>query len=176
MSGGSEARLGRKLAINALNAISGRVAAVLVWLWLTPVILRGLGTERFGLWALFFALTGQLGSLDLGLVQSTLRHVAGARERGDHETAGTFATLALLGYVALGLAWLAVVAVFMNSLLAWLHIPAEYLSSARFAMWVGSGVFVLMGFASVMMAVAQACDRFDVANFITLAPTAILAL
>jgi O-antigen/teichoic acid export membrane protein len=164
------------MAVNALHAISGRFAAVLVWLWLTPMILRGLGVERYGLWALFFALTGQLASLDFGLVQGTLRHVAAARERGDHEAAGSFATLALLGYVTLGIAWLAVLAVFMNPILSWLHIPAAHLASARFAMWVGPGVFVLTGFASVMMAVAQACGRFDIGNLITLAPTGVLAI
>lgn len=168
--------LGRKLAVNALHAVSGRLAAVLVWLWLTPVVLHGLGAERFGLWALFFALTGQLASLDFGLVQGTLRHVAAARERSDHVAAGSFATLALLGYVVLGLVWLAVLAGFMGPILDWLHIPAAHLASARFAMWVGAGVFVLSGFASVMMAVAQACGRFDIGNLITLAPTAVLAL
>ena len=164
------------MATNALHAISGRIAAVLVWLWLTPVILRGLGAERYGLWALFFALTGQLASLDLGLVQGTLRHVAAARERGDHDAAGSFATFAMLGYFALGLVWLAALAAFMNPILAWLHIPDVYLPGARFAMWMGSGVFVLTGCASVMMAVAQACGRFDIGNLITLAPTAVLAV
>ena len=169
-------RLGRRMAVNALHAISGRMAAVLLWLWLTPLILRGLGVDRYGLWALFFALTGQLASLDFGLVQGTLRHVAAARERGDHEVAGSFATLALLGYATLGLAWLAILSVFMNPILAWLHIPVAHLDSARFAMWMGPAVFVLTGFASVMMAVAQACGRFDIGNLITLAPTGVLAV
>lgn len=176
MTDDSVERLGRRMAVNALHAISGRLAAVLVWLWLTPVILRGLGPERYGLWALFFALTGQLSSLDFGLVQGTLRHVAAARERGDHETAGTFATLALLGYLTLGLAWLAVLAIFMMPILTWLHIPGAYLEGARFAMWMGPVVFVITGFATVMMAVAQACGRFDIGNLITLAPTAVLAV
>jgi O-antigen/teichoic acid export membrane protein len=170
------ARLGRRMAVNALHAVSGRLAAVVLWLWLTPVILSGLGPERYGLWALFFALTGQLVSLDFGLVQGTLRHVAAARERGDHQVAGSFATLALLGYLTLGLLWLAVLAAFMNPVLGWLHIPAPLLPTARFAMWMGSGVFVLTGFASVMVAVAQACGRFDIGNLITLAPTGVLAI
>jgi O-antigen/teichoic acid export membrane protein len=176
MSAPTGTRLGRRMAVNALHAISGRVAAVLVWLWLTPAILRGLGAEIYGLWALFFALTGQLASFDFGLVQGTLRHVAAARERGDHEAAGSFTTLALLGYLALGVAWLGILTVFMQPILAWLHIPDQYLASARWAMWMGPAVFVLCGFASVMMAVAQACGRFDLANLITLAPTGVLAV
>jgi O-antigen/teichoic acid export membrane protein len=124
MSDAPRARgLGRSLAVNTLHAATGRVAAVLVWLLFTPMILRGLGPQGFGVWALFFALTGQLAALDFGLVQGTLRHVAAARERGDHEEAGAFATLALLGYFVLGLLWVAVLALLAGPILAWLRIP-----------------------------------------------------
>jgi O-antigen/teichoic acid export membrane protein len=164
--------LARRLALNTLHAASGRVAAVLVWLVFTPMILRGLGPQGFGVWALFFALTGQLAALDFGLVQGTLRHVAAARERGDHEEAGAFATLALLGYVALGVVWLVVLAALGNPILDWLRIPPDQIDAARFALWVGAGVFVVAGFANVTMAVAQASGRFDLANLVTLVLTA----
>ena len=173
MSDAPRARgLGRRLAVNTLHAASGRVAAVLVWLFFTPMILRALGAEGFGVWALFFALTGQLAALDFGLVQGTLRHVAAARERGDREEAGAFGTLALVGYVALGALWIVVLWLMSGPILGWLRIPGEQIASARFALWCGAGVFVLAGFANVMMAIAQACGRFDVANYITLALTA----
>ena len=164
--------LARTLALNTLHAASGRVAAVVVWLFFTPMILRGLGAQGFGVWALFFALTGQLAALDFGLVQGTLRHVAAARERGDHEEAGAFATLALMGYVALGLVWLIVLATLAGPILDWLRIPAEQLDAARFALWLGAAVFVIAGFANVTMAIAQASGRFDIANGVTLVLTA----
>jgi O-antigen/teichoic acid export membrane protein len=164
--------LGRRLAANTFHAASGRVAAVLVWLFFTPMVLHHLGPEGFAIWALFFALTGQLSALDFGLVQGTLRHVSAARERGDHEEAGAFATLALLGYAALGLIWLVVLGACGDAGLSWLHIPAAQADSARFALWLGAAVFVVSGFANVTVAIAQAYGRFDVANGITLTLTA----
>jgi O-antigen/teichoic acid export membrane protein len=176
MTAAAPAGLAQRLVRNTLHAASGRVAAVLVWLLFTPMILRALGAEGFGVWALFFALTGQLAALDFGLVQGTLRNVAAARERGEHEEAGAFATLALMGYVALGILWAATLALLANPILSWLHIPAAQIHTAHFALWLGAGVFVLAGFANVVMAVAQACGRFDLANGVTLALTAQHAL
>src|SRR5438128_1263879 len=149
MTRSSSQGLGQRLARNTFHAASGRIAAVLMWLLFTPMVLHGLGAEGFAIWALFFALTGQLSALDFGLVQGTLRHVAAARERGDHEEAGAFATLALLGYVALGLVWVIVLWALGDGALAWLRIPAEQAGAARFALWLGAGVFVVAGFANV---------------------------
>ncbi len=177
MSGStSSPELGRRLVANTLHAASGRVVAVLVWLLFTPAILRALGAEGFALWALFFALTGHFAALDFGLVQGTLRHVAASRERGAHAEAGAFATLAVLGFVILGVLWLAVTLGFEGAVMAWLRVPAADDSGARFAMVAGAGVFVVAGFANVLMAVAQGYGRFDLANRVALVLTAQQAL
>lgn len=163
--------LGRRLVSNTLHAASGRVAAVLVWILLTPPILQVLGPEGFAVWALFFALTGYFAALDLGFVQGTLRHVAVARERGRHGEAGAFATLGLLGFILLGVAWL-VLAVWLRApLLAWLRIPVVQLEVAGFAVLASAVVFTLMGCTNIILAVLQACDRFGLANRISLLVT-----
>ncbi|HTK31076.1 MAG TPA: oligosaccharide flippase family protein [Candidatus Saccharimonadaceae bacterium] len=164
--------LGRQLARNTAYAASGRVAALLVWLVLTPPILKALGPEGFGVWTLFYALTGYLSSLDFGLSAGTVRQVAMARARGHHEEGGAFATLALIGYASLGLAWLGLTAAFREPVLHWLRIPPASLPDARFAMTAGAGIFVLSGCAGILMAVAQGYQRFDVSNRVLLTLTA----
>ena len=66
--------LGARLARNSLHSASGRVVALFAWLALTPALVRGLGPEGFGVWSLFFALTGWMGALDLGFSQVALRN------------------------------------------------------------------------------------------------------
>ncbi len=176
MAAGAPTGLGRRLVANTLHAASGRVAAMVVWIVFTPPILRTLGAEGFAVWSLFFALTGYLAALDFGLVQGTMRHVAGARERGRHDEAGAHATLGLLGYLALSLVWLAVVALAREPVLAWLRIPPATIGMARFAMLAGAGVFALAGVANVCLATMQAYGRFDRANGILLAMTLLQAL
>ncbi len=156
------------MSVNTLHAASGRLATLLLWLLFTPAILRALGPGRFAIWALFFALTGYLAAFDFGLAQGTLRFVAAARGRDDHEGAGAFATLALLGYGALALVWVLVVVVLANPVLGWLRIPPEFAPSARFAMNIGAVVFLLAGVANVGMAALQGYGRFDLANAVLL--------
>ena len=50
---------------NALANLAGRVVSAAVWIALTPWALARLGEERFGVWALLFALSGYVGLLDL---------------------------------------------------------------------------------------------------------------
>lgn len=164
--------LGRRLVRNTLHAASGRLIAVLVWVVLTPWILRALGAEGFAVWSLFYALTGYLSSLDFGLASGTVKHVAAARTRDDHDEAGAFATLAVLGYAALGVAWFLITWALRGSVMLWLRIPASHVAEARFAMTAGALVFALSGFANVTMAVAQGHQRFDLSNRILLALTA----
>ena len=171
-SSGRPEGLGRRLVTNTLHAATGRLAAVVVWLVFSPAILRGLGPEGFGLWALFFAFTGNFGALDFGLVQGTLRHVAAARERGDHAEAGAFASLAVAGFASLAAVWLGLVLLLQGPVLVWLRVPAPLLAEARFALVASAVVFAVTGVANVMISVAQGYGRFDLANVVTLALTA----
>lgn len=161
--------LGRQLATNTLHAAVGRVVSMLLWLVLTPPLYRALGVEGFAVWSLFFALTGWLTSLDLGLAPGTLRHVAAARARGDHVAAGEFATVSVLGYLALGALWLALAPLLRDPVIAFLRVPDVARASAEFAFTAGAVVFALAGIANTTIAVLQGCDRFDLANGVTLA-------
>ena len=168
---GSRGGIGRRLAANTLHAASGRVVSVLLWLVFTPRILRALGTGGYAIWSLFFALTGYLSAFDLGLVQGTLRHVAGARARDAHEEAGAFATLGVLGFFTLGLAWIALLGLLGDLALRLLHVPPAQAGVARFALIAGGAAFALAGVVNVVTSVLQAYGRFDLANSVAVAIT-----
>ncbi len=168
--------LGRRLVRNTLLAATGRLVTLASWWVLTPLVLRALGADGFAVWALFFALTGYLAALDLGLVQGTLRHVAAARQRGEAREAAAFVTLGALGFVVLGVAWLALVLALQAPLLAWLQVPASQLAAATFAMRAGAVVFVLAGLANVLMAALQGHDRFADANALSLVVVVVQAI
>ena len=167
---------GRRLAANTILAAGGRIAVLALWVGFTPPILRQLGPAMFGLWSLFLALTGYLTAFDFGLAQGTLRFVAAARGDGDHAAAGAHATLAVLGYLALALAWLGACALLAPAVLSWLRIPIELQPVARSAFQLGGLVFAVMGLAAVTISVVQGHDRFDLANLIVIAMVVLQAL
>jgi O-antigen/teichoic acid export membrane protein len=155
-----------------LHTASGRVFGILVWMVITPAILRAIGTVPFAVWSLFFAFTGYLSALDFGLVLGTVRHVASARGRGEPEESGRYATLGVLGYLALAGLWMALTLLLRESALGWLRVPVASQADARAAMLLAPLVFALAGFASITSAVAQGCGRFDVANLVMVVASA----
>lgn len=161
----------RRLMVNTLHAATGRIAALALWVVFTPLILRAIGRDGFAVWALFYALTGYLFALDFGLGQSALRAAAAARETGDHAQAGSFARIALLGYLALGALWLVLGVTLRAPVLAWLRVPPALAADAGFAMWVGALVFVTGGAANVTISLLQGYGRFDLANRVLLTMT-----
>jgi len=160
--------MGVRLARNSFHSASGRVVAILAWLLLTPSLVRALGPEGFGVWSLFYALAGWMGSLDLGFAQVALRYGAAARARGAGNEAGEYATLAVLGYGALGIVWLLLVLALREPVLDILHIHGDARAWARLAFLAGAPVFLLSGVTNTTAALLQAWDRFDLANVVTL--------
>ncbi len=162
------AGLARRLAANTLHAASGRVASLLLWLALTPPLYRALGPDGFGVWSLFYALTGYLGALDFGLAPATTRHVSAARARGADSDAGAYATVSVLGYVLLGLFWLALMPALLDPLLSFLRVTGPVRPAAGFAFVTGAAVFALSGATNTLVYVLQGYERFDLGNYTTL--------
>jgi len=159
--------LGARLARNSFHSASGRIAAMLAWLVLTPALVRALGPEGFGVWSLFYALAGWMSSLDLGFSQVALRYGAAARARSADGEAGEYATLAVLGYVVLGVVWLLMVLLLREPVLDLLRIHGPPRALAAMAFIAVAPMFVLSGAANTTVAVLQAWDRFDLANAVT---------
>lgn len=168
MSRPEPAGLARRLAANTMLAASGRVASLLLWLVLTPPLYRALGAEGYGVWSLFYALTGYLGALDFGLAPATMRHVSAARARGADGEAGAYATVSVMGYAVLGLLWLALMPFLRGPLLEFLRVTGDVRPSADFAFMAGAVVFALGGATNTVVYVLQGYDRFDLGNLTTL--------
>src|SRR5262249_32706913 len=160
--------MGVRLARNSLHSASGRVVAILAWLLLTPSLVKALGPEGFGVWSLFYALAGWMGSLDLGFSQVALRYGAAARARGAGAEAGEDAALAVLGYLAVGVGWPLLGLLLRSAALDVLHIHGSARELAALAFLVGAPMFVLSGVTNTTTAVLWAWDRFDLANAVTL--------
>lgn len=100
---------GHRLVRNGLVNLLASVGGLAVSFLLVPVMVSGLGAERFGIWALalmFTVASGYLTMTDLGLQQSAVRLLADARREGDEEARQElFSTaLAILGAIAVMIA------------------------------------------------------------------------
>jgi O-antigen/teichoic acid export membrane protein len=96
---------GRLLARNTLWSLAGQTAPLLVALFAIPRLVAGLGTDRFGVLTLSWALVGYFSLFDLGLGRALTQVVAGQigreQQRDVPALIGT-SMLAMLSFGCLG--------------------------------------------------------------------------
>jgi O-antigen/teichoic acid export membrane protein len=107
---------GRLLAANILWNLAGQAAPLLVAIFAIPVLIRGLGTNKFGVLAIALLLIGYFGFFDLGLgraLTQVVAHQLGKRQ--DDDIAAVVRTsLLLMLFLGIG------IAVLMISVSPWL--------------------------------------------------------
>jgi O-antigen/teichoic acid export membrane protein len=95
---------------NAIASYARFGVSVAVVFFITPLFIRVLGAEDFGLWSLVFALVGVVGLLDFGLLTTTTKYVAESNGRRDvrrrNEAVSALLVLFVaLAVVAVGVLW-----------------------------------------------------------------------
>src|SRR5687767_5712946 len=93
----------RKIGRNAIYNVVGTAAGLAVLLIATPIYLKYLGLEQFGIFTLIASLTAPLAVLNAGVSQAGTKFVAQHIAAGDYDTAAAFARHAAVLNVLFGL-------------------------------------------------------------------------
>jgi O-antigen/teichoic acid export membrane protein len=153
---------GSLLARNTLLNLIGQALPLLVAVIAMPFVVRGLGTERFGLLTLAWVVLGYFTIFDLGLGRATTKYVAEALGKGEGSlvaqiiwTAVTVqAIMGILGALALfGITGLLVDRV--------LNIPPELLGEASVTFHLLALSIPIVLISSSLSGVLEAAQRFD---------------
>jgi O-antigen/teichoic acid export membrane protein/SAM-dependent methyltransferase len=161
---------------DGLMNVLGRLVSAVVGIILVPIMLHGLGAQRYGLWVAALALPALLSAVDLGLGWSIVRQVAGSNRRKRSDDTSRFVSAAASAYLVLGsLGGLSVAA------LGWPLSRGLHLSAANEE--VAPIVFALAGvtlFGDQMLSFTTALfhglRRFDVANLVSSAGVVVRAV
>jgi O-antigen/teichoic acid export membrane protein len=148
----------------ALNFL-GLVVPMAVGFVTIPLVVRALGTERFGILALVWVVFGYFGLFDLGLGRTTTRYVADCLGRDDQAMLPAYVWTTVALQTAIGLA-----AACVSHLVAppivhrILNIPsgfqAETVLTLRLVGWSLPVMFVSSSFRGAL----EAAQRFDLVN------------
>ncbi|MGZ4677101.1 MAG: lipopolysaccharide biosynthesis protein [Acidimicrobiia bacterium] len=147
----------RRVVLNTIASGAGNAWAMVVALVSVPLLLAGLGSTAFGLYALlltFSAVSGWFSLADLGVWTATTRMVASSTSVGDHHEATQVARTALVTVALVGLAGAALFAVVGSAALPTLfHAPDRLAADLRAAIGFFSVTIVL----DLATETAQAC-------------------
>jgi O-antigen/teichoic acid export membrane protein len=153
---------GRLLARNAALTFGGKVIPLAVAFLVIPPLVRGLGTDRFGVLTFVWLVIGYFSLFDLGLGRATTKFVAEALGKGKNESLKSLVWTSFIFHLVLGiLAAFALVALtpFLTGHL--LKIPAGLSEEAQQTFFLVSLSIPLLLVSSVMRGVLEAGQRFD---------------
>jgi O-antigen/teichoic acid export membrane protein len=152
-------KIRRNVAFNLLGFL---LPALLVF-GSFPLLLRGLGAEKFGILSLAMSVAATLSFLDFGLAAATLRFVVADLNRGDPRSAGRVMTTSMLFFGAMGGLITVLVVVFSPWLVGRVGIPLDqhYLGQQVLRLTALQIGFTLI--LNVISSLFKAIDRFDLA-------------
>lgn len=150
--------LGRNILWNLAAFVWFSLLTILV----TPYMVRRLGLEAFGLWAVITAFGGYVGAVDLGLGNALIRFLATENERGDRKTLERYLRSGVslqAGLGVLGALFLLLGSQFITH--RWIRVSPELIPVAVLSFRL-SAISVLLGFLVTTYAgVPTALNRFD---------------
>lgn len=158
---------GRLLARNTLFNLAGQLLPLLVAFFTIPLLMRGLGVERFGVLTLTWMVIGYFTLFDLGLSRATTKFVAEALGRGEADKLPDLVWTSFLLHLMLGIiAGLFLAALTPALVGSVLKIPAQMISESK-------GIFFILAFSlpivllsTVLRGVIEAGQRFDLINLV----------
>jgi len=165
---------GDLLARNTLLNFIGQILPLLVGIVTMPFVIRGLGTDHFGLLSLAWVVLGYFAIFDMGLGRATTKFVAEALGKGEEKEipslVWTSVTIQAIMGIAGGLVLAGVTPFLVERIL---NIPLELIDEARttFHLLALSVPIVLV--SGSFQGVLEASQRFDLVNAVKI-PTSSL--
>lgn len=162
---------GAHVARNALLNLAGLGIPLFVALVTLPVMIRGLGAERFGVLAIAWMFLTYLSELGFG--STTTRYAAEAIGAGRaDELAGIAWTTAGLQAVVGAVEGLALAAATPWLIGSVLNVPAALAAEARGCLYLLAAAIPLLGLGKSFRGLVEAAQRFDLALIVHLPITA----
>src|SRR6266571_7806317 len=158
---------GRLLARNTVWNLLGSGAPLLVAVFSIPILIQGLGKERFGVLTLAWALIGYASLFDLGLGRALTQLVAMKLGAGKHSEVPTLVWTSLLLMLLLGLAG-TLVAVLLSPWLVHraLNVPAALQRETLLSFYLlGLSIPVVISTAG-LRGLLEAHQRFGLTNVV----------
>lgn len=169
---------GGVLARNTFLNFVGQALPLIIGIVTIPYIIRGVGTEGFGILSLAWVLLGNFSIFDLGLGRATTQLVATALGKGDIEQVSGYVwtTVALQGLLGLvGGALLAAITPLLVEHV--LNTPFELLSETKITFYLLAASLPPVLLSGSFRGLLEAAQRFDLVNAVKIpSSTAIFLL
>ncbi|MBI5779286.1 MAG: oligosaccharide flippase family protein [Planctomycetes bacterium] len=164
-----EKTLSHKIVRNTIFNIIGNGWGILIAIFLTPYIIKHIGVDRFGIWAVVGILTGYFGLLDFGISTSFVKYISEFYTKKDYVKINQIINTGVTFYCIFAVIIISIGFVLINPILRLLSIPVELYGEARFAFSLGIIIFCIFNAFSSFGAIQGGLQRMDISNKVAIA-------
>ncbi len=165
----------RLLVRNTVWNLLGQGLPLLAGVFLIPYVIRGLGTDRFGMLGIVWVVFGYFSLMDLGLGRATTKFLAEWLAKGESGRISEMVWSSLVLQALLGIVGGGIIAVLTPFLIERiLRTPASLVGEGRLVFYVLAGTLPFLLVGNGLRAVLEGCQRFDIANLLRI-PSSSLA-
>lgn len=129
---------------NIMSSWVSRLAAMLASFLVTPVLIHGLGSQGYGLWAVALTLTGYLALVDVGVTGGLVRAISVANAQGNQRRIAGFVASSFAFYLVVGVVLIAIVFAIHRRIAALFGVP-HYLLASTGTLLVGVTAVLVIG-------------------------------
>jgi len=154
---------------NALWSWLGVAVNLFAGFILSPYIIRKLGLEGYGIWALVFSITGYYNLLDLGFRSAVVRYTAYYRARGESEQVNVLLNTTLAYFSCISFLLILVTLALAPHVGTWFHISPRFLALfPKLVLLIGLNLAIGVTF-NTFTGCVEGFQRFDISNGIWVA-------
>ena len=161
-----------KLGHVARNASIGSITTVLtiaLGFFSTPALIKSLGVQQFGIYALLTSLQAYFGVFDLGIGGSLPRFLVRAQQRGDREEIRQIISFAVGFYLFIFLVLVPPIYLVTPYLVSWLKIPSVFRSSTINGVYIMFLLFFAASFSGILSGRISSFHKMYVSSIANLA-------
>jgi O-antigen/teichoic acid export membrane protein len=164
----------RKVVRNTLFNYLAIICVTLIRFIAMPILIRGLGQDRYGIYATVTSVVGYVGLLDLGIGISLTKFVAEYYAKRDYRRLNEMLSTSLLLYVGLGILGAGILIGFSAFFVQHVFdIPVSYWTEGRYVFWI-SALSLFNGLTlGIFGNLLNGIQRQDISRTITIVNTLI---
>ncbi len=159
-----EQSLSQKIIRNTIYNIIGRTWGILVTLFLTPYIIRHIGIERFGIWAIIGVITGYFGLLDFGIGTSFVKYIAEFYSKREYGKINQVVNTGFIFYSIFAIFLIIIGFAIVGPLLNFFKIPSYLSNETTFVFLLGIIILSVSNALSPFGAIQGGLQRMDITN------------
>ena len=140
------------------------VIAAIVGFIAAPIIIRGIGTDNYGLYGIILMIGGFVALQDMGLGEATLMYVAKYYSRNDLEGINRVLGATLSVYCLTGAIGCAIIEIFAAQIVSIFKVAPENIPVAIISLRIAGISFLLTTFCGALQKIPEATQRYDISS------------